>query len=62
MDQWLTICGRCLVYVEGDAAIKQYEDAEGNSRSALNIVQRTRSLPCNLKFLCADTLQEASRS
>jgi single-stranded DNA-binding protein len=43
------IYGRCLVYIEGDAAIKQYEDAEGNNRSALNIVQRTRSpLPSNL--------------
>ncbi len=29
-----------MVYVEGDASINQYEDAEGNQRSAMNIVQR----------------------
>lgn len=31
---------RTLVYVEGDATIQQYEDAEGKNRTALNIVQR----------------------
>lgn len=32
---------RSMVYIDGDASINQYEDAEGNNRSALNIVQRT---------------------
>ncbi|KFH48879.1 Single-stranded DNA-binding protein-like protein [Hapsidospora chrysogenum ATCC 11550] len=40
-DFLLSLPKGCLVYIEGDAAIKQYEDAEGNSRSALNIVQRS---------------------
>ncbi|OIW33835.1 single-strand binding protein family [Coniochaeta ligniaria NRRL 30616] len=30
-----------LVYVEGDATMQTYEDAEGKSRTALNIVQRS---------------------
>lgn len=30
-----------LVYVEGDASLNTYQDGEGNTRSALNIVQRT---------------------
>jgi single-stranded DNA-binding protein len=29
-----------LVYVEGDATMRTYEDREGKSRSALNITQR----------------------
>ena len=31
---------RALVFVEGEATMKSYEDAEGKTRSALNIVQR----------------------
>ena len=31
---------RTLVYVEGDATMSQYNDAEGKPRSALNLVQR----------------------
>ena len=31
---------RTLVYVEGEASIRLYEDAEGKKQSALNIVQR----------------------
>ncbi len=30
-----------LVFVEGDASISTYEDAEGKTRSSLNVVQRT---------------------
>ncbi|CAG8055525.1 unnamed protein product [Penicillium olsonii] len=30
-----------LVYVEGDARMSNWEDAEGKSRSTLNVVQRT---------------------
>ncbi|KAJ9482281.1 hypothetical protein VN97_g11159 [Penicillium thymicola] len=30
-----------LVFVEGDAKMSPWEDADGNSRSTLNIVQRT---------------------
>lgn len=29
-----------MVYVEGDATMKTYEDADGKVRSSLNIVQR----------------------
>lgn len=31
---------RTLVFVEGDASINQWEDAEGKSRTTMNIVQR----------------------
>jgi single-stranded DNA-binding protein len=31
---------RTLVYVEGDASMRVYEDAEGKKQSSLNIVQR----------------------
>jgi single-stranded DNA-binding protein len=31
---------RTLVYVEGEASMSQFQDAEGKPRSALNIVQR----------------------
>ena len=44
-----------MVYVEGDASINQYEDAEGNNRSALNIVQRTCVLDPVPRPLCTDT-------
>ncbi|KUJ12740.1 nucleic acid-binding protein [Mollisia scopiformis] len=30
-----------LVYVEGDASISQYQDAEGKNRSSLSVVERT---------------------
>ncbi|RAH47620.1 single-stranded DNA-binding protein [Aspergillus brunneoviolaceus CBS 621.78] len=30
-----------LVFVEGDAAMRTYEDGNGNKRSSLNILQRT---------------------
>lgn len=30
-----------MVYVEGDASISTYQDANGQTRSALNVVQRT---------------------
>lgn len=30
---------RTLVYLEGDATMKTYEDAEGRKQSSLNIVQ-----------------------
>jgi single-stranded DNA-binding protein len=32
---------RSLVMVEGDVSINQYEDADGKTRSAMNIKQRT---------------------
>lgn len=31
---------RTLVYLEGEASMSQFQDAEGKNRSALNIVQR----------------------
>lgn len=33
---------RTLVYVEGDASMRQWEDSEGKKQSTLNIVQRKR--------------------
>lgn len=35
---------RTLVYVEGDATNDKYEDAEGKTRTTLNIVQRESPL------------------
>lgn len=36
------MCGhRSLVFVEGDASMSTYQDAEGKTRSSLNVVQRT---------------------
>jgi single-stranded DNA-binding protein len=31
---------RTLVYVEGDASMSSYQDAEGKTRTSLNLVQR----------------------
>ena len=31
---------RTMVYVEGDAQMRQYDDSEGKRQSALSIVQR----------------------
>ena len=36
---------RTLVYLEGEASMSQFQDAEGKSRSALNIVQRQSTHP-----------------
>ncbi len=36
---------RTLVYLEADATMNSYEDAEGKNRSSLNIVQRTIPTP-----------------
>ena len=38
---------RTLVYVEGNASMDVFQDAEGKSRSALNIVQRMSHSPFN---------------
>lgn len=58
---------RTLVYVEGDATNDKYEDAEGKTRTALNIVQRESPLnPQHLVrrsvMLTVTDLQEAWRS
>ena len=45
---------RTLVYVEGDASVRVYEDAEGKKQSSLNIVQRS-SKPPMIDFLVAKT-------
>ncbi|KAF4624425.1 hypothetical protein G7Y89_g13746 [Cudoniella acicularis] len=37
-----------LVYVEGEASMSQYQDADGKSRSSLNIVQRRPLKPPQL--------------
>jgi single-stranded DNA-binding protein len=42
---------RTLVYVEGDASMSQYTDAEGKPRSALNLIQRKLSLPLSASLL-----------
>jgi hypothetical protein len=49
---------RTLVYVEGDASISQYQDAEGKNRSSLNVVQRKLTFP--LLYLRLDTLTPAT--
>lgn len=36
---------RTLVYLEGDASMRSYEDADGKRHSNLNIVQRTAQSP-----------------
>lgn len=33
-------CDRTLVYVEGDASLRSWENAEGQRNQALSIVQR----------------------
>lgn len=41
------IFDRSTVYVEGDAIMSTYNDAEGKTRSSLSIYQsKTSSLPC----------------
>jgi single-stranded DNA-binding protein len=40
-DHLLSLQKGTLVYVEGDASMRVYEDAEGKKQSSLNIVQRT---------------------
>ncbi|KAF3400385.1 hypothetical protein DPV78_005977 [Talaromyces pinophilus] len=40
-DHLLSLQKGTLVYVEGDASVRVYEDAEGKKQSSLNIVQRT---------------------
>ncbi|CEJ89446.1 Putative Single-stranded DNA-binding protein [[Torrubiella] hemipterigena] len=39
-DYLLTLPKGATVFVEGDATLSSYEDANGTSRTALNIVQR----------------------
>jgi len=39
-DRILSLTKGSLVFLEGDAEMKSYEDKEGNSRRDLNIVQR----------------------
>ncbi|KAL2010184.1 hypothetical protein VTN00DRAFT_5991 [Thermoascus crustaceus] len=40
-DHLLSLPKGTLVYVEGDASLRSYEDAEGRKQSSLSIVQRT---------------------
>ncbi|KAF9894065.1 ssDNA-binding protein, mitochondrial [Aspergillus nanangensis] len=40
-DYLLSLPKGTLVYVEGDASMRQWEDAEGKKQSTLNIVQRS---------------------
>ncbi|KAF4121249.1 single-stranded DNA-binding protein [Geosmithia morbida] len=40
-DFMLSLPKGSMIYVEGDAALNSYQDAEGNTRSALNITQRS---------------------
>ncbi|KAL1862467.1 ssDNA-binding protein, mitochondrial [Diaporthe australafricana] len=40
-DYFQTLPKGTLVYLEGDASNDKYEDAEGKTRTSLNIVQRT---------------------
>ncbi|KZF19153.1 nucleic acid-binding protein [Xylona heveae TC161] len=40
-DYLLSLQKGTLLYLEGDATMRTYEDSEGKSRSSLNIVQRS---------------------
>ncbi|KAA8641832.1 hypothetical protein EYZ11_006652 [Aspergillus tanneri] len=40
-DLLLSLPKGTLVYVEGDASMRQWEDAEGKKQSSLNIIQRS---------------------
>ncbi|KAI9700256.1 MAG: ssDNA-binding protein, mitochondrial [Candelina mexicana] len=40
-DYLLGLAKGTLVYVEGDATIRNYDDAEGRRQSSFNVVQRT---------------------
>ncbi|CAG9972073.1 unnamed protein product [Clonostachys byssicola] len=40
-DFMLSLPRGAMVYVEGDASVNVYQDADGKNRSSLNIVQRT---------------------
>ncbi|GES65919.1 ssDNA binding protein [Aspergillus terreus] len=40
-DHLLSLPKGTLVYVEGDASMRQWQDAEGKKQSSLSIVQRT---------------------
>jgi hypothetical protein len=55
-------CGRTLVYVEGDASMSTYQDAEGKSRSALNLIQRKPFSPSPLIPHLHTVSQKSSRS
>jgi single-stranded DNA-binding protein len=46
---------RTLVYVEGDATMSSYNDAEGKPRTALNIVQ-SKLIPSNSSFHSSSSL------
>lgn len=37
---WLLIVFSSLVYLEADASLRTYEDAEGKRQSNLNLIQR----------------------
>jgi single-stranded DNA-binding protein len=46
-----------MVYVEGDATMATYQDAQGANRSALNIVQRK----CPRLRVCLKTVMKCQR-
>lgn len=38
--QWLTLCpNRTLVYLEGDATMRTFDDMDGKKQTALSLVQ-----------------------
>jgi single-stranded DNA-binding protein len=56
---------RTLVYVEGDAAMRSYEDADGKRQSALSIVQRkpaTLFMHLHVKRIHTNACREQGRS
>lgn len=41
---------RTLVYLEGDASMRSYEDAEGRKQTSLSLVQRTSYIPYHTRY------------
>ena len=46
----LTVSSSALVYVDGDASIGTYQDANGQTRSSLNVVQRMYQHYCSSRL------------
>ena len=47
-------CDSSQVYLEGDVSINSYVDAEGNTKSSLNVVQRKDPLSCQQRTPVTD--------
>ncbi|OJD22542.1 hypothetical protein ACJ73_06106 [Blastomyces percursus] len=59
-DHLLNLPKGTLLYVEGDASIRSYEDAEGKKNYAVNVTQRSLPPPPNCDFSIHYTLPSIS--